>query len=97
MVSKTFYVYILSNYKRTVLYTGVTNDLPRRLIGHRMGKRPSFTSKYRATDLVYYEQHDSILDAISREKQIKGWKREKKLRMILSVNRYMKDLSNEVL
>ena len=92
-MEKRFFVYILSNRKRTVLYTGVTNDLHRRLQEHRSEKPTSFTQRYRVRDLVYYESYPSINDAISREKQIKGWKREKKLRMILLSNRYMKDLS----
>ena len=91
----TFHVYILSNRRRTVLYIGVTNNLQRRLAEHEAGQVSSFTKKYNATDLIYYEVFDSIKEAIAREKQLKGWKREKKLKLILKHNRYMQDLSRD--
>ena len=89
---KTFYVYILSNEHRT-LYTGVTNDLNRRIYEHKQKLVEGFTKKYNVTDLVYFEQHDSIKWAIQREKQIKGWLRQKKIELIESINDDWKDLS----
>ena len=91
----TFHVYILSNRRRTVLYIGVTNNLQRRLAEHKAGQISSFTKKYKATELVYFEFFNSIEEAIAREKQLKGWRREKKLKLVLKFNRYMKDLSND--
>ncbi len=77
------YVYILSNKVRTVIYVGVTSNLVRRLEQHTTDKRATaFTAKYNVHDLVYYEKYDSIAEAISREKQIKGWKRERKNKII---------------
>ena len=91
-MSNTYYVYVLSNRRRTVLYIGLTNDLSRRLFEHKKGRYSSFTKKYRATHLVYFEVYEDIEEAINREKQLKGWKREKKLQLILKSNRFMKDL-----
>lgn len=74
-----YYVYILTNKTRTVLYKGVTNDLKKRLYYHQNPETTSsFTSKYKCFYLVYFEHFDSIEIAISREKQIKGWVRNKK-------------------
>jgi putative endonuclease len=86
-------VYIMTNFKNTVLYTGVTNDLIRRVYEHRSGLDPkSFTSKYNITKLVYFESFHSIEEAIAREKQIKGGSRKKKEKLINSVNPEWKDL-----
>jgi putative endonuclease len=73
-----YYVYILSNRHRTVLYVGMTNDLRRRLREHREGEPGSFTTRYNVKDLVYFEQFDTSTAAIEREKQLKAWRREKK-------------------
>jgi putative endonuclease len=73
----------------------VTNDLPRRIYEHRSGEIPGFTSKYKIHRLVYFEEFADIGQAISREKEIKGWLREKKLQLIQSVNPGWKDLSLE--
>ena len=86
MRSRTYYVYILSNRHRTVLYTGMTNNLRRRLREHRAGTASAFTNRYNATDLVFAERHTSARSAIQREKQIKRWRREKKLSLIRTVN-----------
>lgn len=91
-----YHVYFLSNYKRTVLYTGLTNNLIRRLAEHRIGTAGAFTKRYKLRYLVHFETFDSPHAAIQREKQIKGWKREKKLRLVLSSNPIMKDLSQEL-
>jgi len=89
---KTYYVYILSNYLRTTLYIGVTNDLLRRVSEHRDGIGSSFTYHYKLHSLIYYEEYQSIELAIAREKQLKRWKREWKLNLIRSVNPELKDL-----
>ena len=72
-------VYIMTNASRT-LYTGVTNDLQRRVYEHKSGKGSVFTKKYRITGLVYYEAYNDVRNAIAREKQIKEWRRSKKSR-----------------
>ena len=68
-----YYVYILTNVKRNVIYVGVTNDLGRRVTEHRSGAGGAFTRQYRVSTLVYAEEYQQIEDAIVREKQIKGW------------------------
>jgi putative endonuclease len=82
MQERTYFVYILTNPSNSVLYTGVTNDLERRLYEHRNHLTPGFASKYRCYKLVWYETTPSIEAAISREKQIKGGSRSKKIRLI---------------
>ncbi|MCZ2223296.1 MAG: GIY-YIG nuclease family protein, partial [Chitinophagales bacterium] len=73
-MNHNYFLYILTNYKKTVLYTGVTNDLKRRLYEHKSGiNSSSFTSKYNCYYLVYMERHQYIQHAIDREKEIKGW------------------------
>jgi putative endonuclease len=93
-VRKEYYVYIMTNKSRT-LYTGVTNNLERRVYEHKNKLIPGFTSKYNITKLVYYESGDDISVAIAREKQIKGWLRVKKIALIESVNPEWNDLSEE--
>ncbi|WP_421813360.1 GIY-YIG nuclease family protein [Flagellimonas sp.] len=84
-----YFVYILTNKNKTVLYTGVTNNLTKRLVEHNdnieQGKK-TFAAKYRCKHLLYYEEYDWIQEAIAREKEIKGWVRAKKLNLIKSVN-----------
>jgi putative endonuclease len=94
---RTYYVYILSNCHRTVFYTGVTNNLARRLSMHRSGHGSRFAAKYRCFDLVYFETHSWIQVAIDREKQIKRWGRKKKCALIHTVNPSMKDLTEALL
>ena len=94
---KAGYVYMMSNHKRTTFYIGVTNDLLRRVMEHREGKIPGFTQRYKLKYLVYYEEIDSIVDAIAREKQLKNWHREWKINLIKSVNPEMKDLTPTLL
>ncbi len=87
-------VYILTNRHRTVLYTGVTSDLVRRLAEHRAGvATSSFSARYNARTLVYLETTANIAAAIAREKQIKGWTRRKKIELIEGVNPQWSDLS----
>jgi predicted GIY-YIG superfamily endonuclease len=87
-------VYIMTNRKRTVLYTGVTSDLPTRVAEHRARIQPgSFASRYNTDRLVYFETTPSIEAAIAREKQIKGWLRRKKIELIERVNPQWTDLA----
>jgi len=96
MVSKQYYVYILTN-KSGTLYTGVTNNLVRRVFEHKNQMVDGFTKRYNLKYLVYYEATNDVHEAIAREKQIKGWLRAKKLQLINSVNPAWKDLSEEFL
>ena len=91
---KYYYVYIMTNKSRT-LYTGVTNDLERRVGEHKSKTIPGFTSKYNITKLVYYEDSIDITVAIAREKQIKGWLRVKKIALIEAMNPEWRDLSDD--
>ena len=91
-----FYVYILTNKRNTVLYTGVTNDLKRRVYEHRRKMVSGFTKKYRVCKLVFYEVADSIEAAIQREKQIKGGSRQRKLDLIEGMNPQWRDLYEEL-
>ena len=80
------FIYIMSNKWKTVLYIGVTNDLMRRVWEHKNNKIGSFVTKYRVTQLVYYEEFDDIRDAIFREKVLKGWRRSRKDKLVESMN-----------
>ena len=91
---KNYYVYIMTNRSKT-LYTGVTNDLMRRVYEHKNKLVEGFTKKYNITRLVYFEETSDVQSAIAREKQIKGWLRAKKVALIESKNRGWKDLSEE--
>ncbi|MBZ5702538.1 MAG: GIY-YIG nuclease family protein [Acidobacteriia bacterium] len=88
----TFSVYILASRSRS-LYTGVTNDLERRMTEHRQGVIPGFTTRYRVFRLVHVELFGHINDAIAREKEIKGWRREKKIHLIEQHNPTWEDLA----
>ena len=92
---KRYFVYIVGNASRTSVYTGVTNDLYRRIQEHKAGEIPGFTSKYKCNKLLYYEEHADIREAISREKQIKGWTRSKKEALIATINPEYVDLTAE--
>ena len=85
-------VYLLTNKNKNVLYTGVTSDLSRRIYEHKNKLVIGFTQKYNVTVLVYYEMFPTIMDAIDREKQIKGWSRKKKEDLINTVNPKWDDL-----
>ena len=97
MRDHNYYVYILTNKNKTVLYTGVTNDLQERLYQHEEGEIKGFTTKYNCHHLLYYEWFNDIDIAIEREKEIKGWKRNKKEGLINSVNPSWKFLNKEML
>ena len=88
----TYCTYIMSSGNNSTLYIGVTNDLERRVAEHKSGSGSVFTSKYHCHKLVYYESFSDIEQAIAREKQLKGWKRERKNALIDSVNKERIDL-----
>lgn len=92
-----YYIYMLSNWNNKVLYIGVTNDLIRRMYEHKNKIIKGFTSKYNVDKLVYFEEYNEPKYAIAREKQLKGWKREKKNRLIESVNPEWLDLSDKLI
>ena len=90
-----FYVYIIVNQHNTVMYVGVTNDLHRRVYEHKAGLVEGFTKRYNINKLVYFESTTDALSAISREKEIKKWRREKKNNLVESVNAEWSDLSSD--
>ena len=91
---KQYFVYIMTSNSGT-LYTGMTNNLQRRVYEHKSKLAEGFTSKYDVNRLVYFEIFGDVRDAIAREKQIKGWRRHKKLALIESMNPRWQDLSEE--
>ena len=93
----SYYVYILTNRSKTVFYTGVTNNLARRLLEHysNRGKDESFAGRYYAYNLVYYETFEYVNDAIHRETEIKQWERDRKLRLINKKNPTLRFLNEE--
>jgi putative endonuclease len=95
-MSRQFYVYIMTNKYNTVLYTGVTNDLRRRVYEHKAKLVSGFTSKYNVTKLVYYEVCGDAMSAIAREKQIKGGSRQKKVDLVNGMNSEWRDLYEEL-
>ena len=90
-----YFVYILANWDDSVLYIGVTGNLPKRLYEHRNHLAPGFTSKYNTHKLVYYESTGDVNSAIAREKQLKGWRRDKKNALISKANPDWHDLSSD--
>jgi putative endonuclease len=91
---KVYFVYMMTNHSRT-LYIGVTNNLQRRVSEHKKGKADGFTKRYKINQLVYHEQVGNIISAINREKQLKKWRREKKINLIEKFNPLWLDLSEE--
>jgi len=91
-----YFVYLLTNKNNTVIYTGVTNDLKRRVYEHKEKLIDGFTKKYNVNKLVYFETANDINSAISREKQIKAGSRQKKIDLINSINKGWKDLYDEI-
>ena len=87
-----YFVYIVSSNSGT-LYIGITNDIERRMREHKSGDFEGFASKYGCNRLVYYERYGRVLEAISREKQLKGWRREKKIALIEKLNPRWEDLA----
>ena len=93
---KAYWVYILTNRSGT-LYVGVTNDLARRVAEHKAGTHPDgFTAQYALDRLVYCEEYPTVADAIAREKQLKHWRRAKKVALINAVNPAWRDLAAEM-
>ncbi len=95
-MGKQYFVYIMTNKLNTVLYTGVTNDLKRRVFQHKEKQVEGFTKHYNITKLMYYEVCADAYNAISREKQIKGGSRRKKIDLINSVNPKWEDLYDKL-
>ena len=89
---KQYWIYMMTNRNKTVIYTGLTNDLKRRVQEHRDNSGSSFTKRYNLTMLVYYQSFSRIYDAIAAEKKIKSGSRAKKIALIESMNPYWKDL-----
>ena len=79
---QNYYVYMMASKRNGTLYTGVTSDLVKRVWQHKSGEMPGFTSKYKVNQLVYYEIHTDVREAIKREKNIQAWKRNWKLQLI---------------
>ena len=92
-MGQRFFVYILASKSR-VLYTGVTRDLHRRVYQHRIGQVPGFTRRYNVNRLVFFQETPSARSAFDRERQIKGWKRDKKIRLIETSNADWEDLAD---
>ena len=92
---RQYYVYIMTNRRHAPLYVGVTNDLMRRVHEHRNKLVKSYASKYNITMLMYYETTENVESAIAREKQLKGWLKERKIALIESVNPKWRDLALE--
>jgi putative endonuclease len=88
-----YYVYFLTNAHDTTLYIGVTNDLERRLAEHQLKLVPGFAEKYNLNKLVYFEESSDVASAIQREKQLEGWRRDRKAALVSTANPQWKDLS----
>ena len=95
MKMKEYFVYIVTNKSNKVLYIGVTNNLERRMFEHKNKMINGFTKKYNLTKLVYFEETSDVRSAIEREKQLKNWHRDWKIKLITDFNREWKDLSVE--
>ena len=94
----SYYVYMLSNVTNTVVYTGITNDLVRRVYEHKNNVHPdSFTAQHKVYKLVYYEETTDVKSAIDREKQIKSWNRKRKNKLIESINPSWLELYGEII
>ena len=90
-----YFVYILTNWNNKVVYIGVTNNLVRRTYEHKNKLTEGFTKKYNLNKLVYFEEYSDIRIAISREKELKKWRREKKNKLVESINKDWEDLSRD--
>jgi putative endonuclease len=95
-LNRRFFVYILSNRRRGVLYIGLTNDLIRRLSEHKAKLVPGFTKTYGVVMLVYYEEYSSVMEARAREATLKRWRRAWKIQLIDEFNSDWRDLSDEL-
>ncbi len=90
-MSRTYYVYLLANRNNRVMYVGITNNLKRRLYEHKHKIVEGFPEKYNANKLVYFEETSDVHAALSREKEIKKWRREKKNKLVTEMNPQWKD------
>jgi len=95
-MANLYFVYLMANRNNTVTYTGVTNDLKRRVYQHKEKMIDGFTKKYNVNKLVYFEATNDINSAIQREKQIKAGSRQKKINLINSINKEWKDLYDDI-
>jgi len=95
-MDKQYFIYIMTNKVNSVLYTGVTNDLKRRVHEHKNKVAEGFTNKFNIDKLVFYEIYNDVNDAISREKQIKGGSRAKKIKLIEEMNNKWNDLYDQI-
>ena len=95
-MDKRYYIYIVMNKTNTVNYTGVTNDLVRRIYEHKNDVVDGFTKKYQVHKLVYFEEFDDINIALNREKEINGWKKNKKFQLVFQKNPDFKDLYEDL-
>jgi putative endonuclease len=93
---RTYFVYMMTNKSRVALYTGVTSDLARRVWQHQHAEVAGFTKTYNVNRLVYYEDTPDVLSAITREKEIKGWRRSKKNALVETSNPRWRDLSSDL-
>ena len=96
MKQHNYYVYLLTSHDNSVFYVGVTNDLIRRIIEHKIQRNDGFTSRYGVNRLVYFEMFSNVEDAIKREKQMKRYKRLWKVNLVNSVNAEWDDLSGQI-
>ena len=94
---RQYYVYILTNRRYGVLYVGLTNNLPRRMSEHRLKLMPGFTKEYGVVRLVYFEEHASITEARARERSLKRWRRDWKLKLVDQLNPEWRDLAEDFL
>jgi len=92
-MTRTYYVYLLTNWNNKVMYVGVTNNLKRRIYEHKNKLVKGFTEKYNLNKLVFFEETQDVTSAIAREKEIKKWRREKKNQLVNKMNPNWKDLS----
>ncbi len=90
-----YFVYLMGSANGRAVYAGMTNDLIRRVREHKSGEIPGFTKRYRCHMLLYYEEYPNVRDAIAREKEIKGWLRVKKERLVASINPERADLARD--
>jgi putative endonuclease len=96
LMQNQYYVYILASKKNGTLYIGVTNDLKRRVGEHKANLLEGFTKKYSVHDLVYFESYNDIMDALIREKRLKKWNREWKIKLIKELNSEWRDLYDDL-
>ena len=91
-----FYIYILINYPKTVLYVGFTNNIIRRIIEHKNDLGCKFTRRYKLKYLIYFEECENVYSMMEREKEIKKWRREKKINLIKSINPNLNDITSNL-